>query len=61
MTGEEKFETCEYRSKEKHFVQEKWCCGKKQSPGYLCYMFVDFDKVTPEICADCKFYRKIDG
>lgn len=56
MNGQEKFDKCLYRSSEKHYVQEVWCCGAKREEGYLCIRKL-IDNVTPTICNDCIFYQ----
>ncbi len=57
MSGQEKFDTCIFRSKEKHFSQEVTCCGAKQQEGYLCIR-KRLGNVLPVICSDCIFYEK---
>lgn len=56
MTGQQKFDTCSFRSREKHYVNEIWCCGAKKQEGFLCIRKL-IDNVTKEICADCVFYQ----
>lgn len=56
MDGQEKFDTCMYRSKEQHFTQEVYCCGASQKMGFLCIRKL-LDNVTPAICEGCIFYQ----
>lgn len=58
MSGQEKFDTCTYRSAEKHFSFEtRRCCGKEQAEGYLCFK-KQLEDVTPDICEVCIYYQE---
>lgn len=57
MADQEKFNSCTYKSAEKHISIETWCCGSKETSGYLCsepHLLID--NVTPEICEQCTYY-----
>ena len=57
MNGQEKFDTCQFRSTEQHLsFEQKRCCGKEQKVGYLCFK-TNIDDVTPAICESCIYYK----
>jgi hypothetical protein len=57
MTGQEKLDTCKFRSREKHVTQETWCCGRRPKEGYLCFQMIGIDNITAEICEHCVMYE----
>lgn len=66
MTGQEKIDTCKFRSKEKIQVQSAGCCGRTAVENYTCFLFVDLAGITPDICDKCVYYQareenKING
>lgn len=57
MTGQEKLNTCKFRSEEPHTVTQATCCGAKAVNGYLCYFHIDLDRVNADICEKCVYYQ----
>jgi hypothetical protein len=60
MTGQEKFDSCKHRSKEKEPIDGAGisgcgACSKSATEGYFCWKTGIVD-VNPEICENCKHY-----
>lgn len=53
MTGQEKFDTCQFRSIDKIEIGERSCCNDNRYWGYMCWQR-NIENVTPAQCADCE-------
>lgn len=56
MTGQEKFDTCSFRSENEETVVTTGCCGFIAKSGYLCFKHM-FEDVQPHLCEPCVYYK----
>lgn len=56
-TGQEKFDTCRFRSHSPVPMGTVACCAKQIKEGYLCWeKHVNMEDVSPAICEKCIYY-----
>lgn len=57
MSGEEKFNSCRFRSHDKVPMGTVACCGNQVKEGYLCWHNrVNLEDISATICEKCVYY-----
>lgn len=54
--GEQKFDTCKWRSDVEAIYFQKYCCGQETKWGYLCNK-LDIGGINPMYCEGCQAFE----